>query len=209
MSKAHFQTFLLRSKVDASWSGPDSSPSQKKQTSFDAGWCCVLWRVNFFLAGNLSKLVACRFSARCSLVLLNFLLHDGCHLAWCSSIVASMPLPASRRLRSIGMGISCSLLKHLIFLAKLEYPWPRMTSCLLDCAGHWSSSGVVSWQRKQIDQSVLVGVSVSFDKFEGPGWVGSTMWKVLDIALLSQAVTYSMKSSSWTSGKKTEHMRLL
>ncbi len=113
--------------------------------------------------------------------LLNFLLQDGCHLAWCSSIAASMPLPSSRRLRSIGLGISCSPLKRLIFLARLEYPWPRTTLCLLDGAGHWSSCDVVSWERKQIDQSFL---AISF---EGPVWFGSTRWKVLDIlCFLSQ-----------------------
>ncbi len=34
MYKPHFRTFLLRSNVNASWSGPGFSSSQKKQTSF-------------------------------------------------------------------------------------------------------------------------------------------------------------------------------
>ncbi len=175
MYKPHFRTFLLN--VNASWGGPGFSCSQKKQTSFSPVWCCVLWWVNFFAAVNPAISVTCRFSARSSLVLLNFPLQDWCHLAWFSSIVASiaLPPPSSRRLRSIGMGISCSSLKQLIFLAMLEYPWPRTTSRLLDCASHWSGPGVASWQRKQIDPSVL---AVSFD---GPVWFGSTSWKVLDI----------------------------
>ena len=87
-------------------------------------------RRGYFLAAtfscSLSSMEDFLFSARCSLVVLNLLQQDLCHIALWLIKVTSIPLPSSRRSRSIGMGRSCNSLKLMMFADKgsiaLAYP---------------------------------------------------------------------------------------
>ena len=106
--KEQWRTQALSSSVDALCK--DSSPSaclpQKKHWWIGFGNFSRLLRVYFLglFELELSSGAAFLFSARWSFVLLNFSLHESCHLALCCWRLASIPSPSFNRDRFIVLG---------------------------------------------------------------------------------------------------------